>query len=518
MLMIHWLTWLLYPVLGSGATAGGVLEPHRPQFHFTPAANWMNDPNGMVYFAGEYHLFYQYYPDGDTWGPMHWGHAVSRDLVHWERLPIALYPDAQGWVFSGSAVVDWQNTSGLGQGGQPPLIAVFTTHQAEREKAGHADFQNQCLAYSNDRGRSWRRWEGNPVLRNPGIRDFRDPKVIWHAATQRWIMTLAVQDHVAFYTSPNLKDWTFASEFGRHYGAHGGVWECPDLFPLPVPGSNDIRWVLLVSINPGGPNGGSATQYFIGDFDGNHFTTPQDPGAVQWMDYGRDNYAGVTWSDLPANDGRRILLGWMSNWQYANQVPTQPWRSAMTIPRELRLVQTPAGWRLQSWPVQELTALRGAAQTLKKTVVQGRVELSGQLPGIPASQMEVELTWALPEGSTAQFGLELRNQRQEFYRVGFDARTNTYFSDRTQAGKRSFSGYFADRITVAPRWSNARTLQLRIYCDRASAELFADGGQTVLTDLFFPHEDYHQIALFSNGGTATLVAAKFYPLQSIWGP
>ncbi|HZH37827.1 MAG TPA: glycoside hydrolase family 32 protein, partial [Flavisolibacter sp.] len=303
-------------------------EPHRPQIHFTPKTAWMNDPNGMVYHNGTYHLFYQHNPDSTVWGPMHWGHATTKNLVHWQHQPVKLFPDSLGTIFSGSAVVDVNNTSGFGSKGKVPLVAIFTHHNPVMEKAGRNDFQYQSLAFSLDEGKTWTKYTGNPVVKNPGIRDFRDPKVMWHQGSGKWIMTLATLDRVTFYSSSNLKDWLKESEFGKELGAHGGVWECPDLFPLEYNGEQ--VWVLLVSINPGGPNGGSATQYFTGRFDGKTFTPLQTD--TQWIDYGPDNYAGITWS----NTGKRkIFLGWMSNWQYAAAVPTQTWRSAMTIPRDL---------------------------------------------------------------------------------------------------------------------------------------------------------------------------------------
>src|SRR5687767_5106825 len=245
-------------------------EPHRPLFHFTPPANWMNDPNGMVFYNNTYHLFYQYYPDSTVWGPMHWEHATSKDLVHWDHQPIALYPDTLGYIFSGSAVVDVNNTSGFGGDGKVPLVAIFTHHDPAGEKRGIDTYQVQSLAYSLDEGKTWTKYAGNPVMKNPGIRDFRDPKVIWHAATKKWIMTLATLDRITFYSSPDLKTWMKESEVGKDFGGHGGVWECPDLFPLDYQGEQ--VWVLLVSINLGGPNGGSATQYFTGRFDGKSFT------------------------------------------------------------------------------------------------------------------------------------------------------------------------------------------------------------------------------------------------------
>ena len=295
---------------------------YRPLFHFTPKQGWMNDPNGMIYLNGQYHLFFQHYPDSTVWGPMHWGHATSSDLVQWKEQPIALYPDSIGMIFSGSAVLDKNNTSGLGRGGIAPLVAIFTQHFMPGEKAGRTDFQNQSIAYSLDEGKTWTKYAGNPVLKTPNLKDFRDPKVIWHAPTQKWIMSLAVADHVEFYSAPDLINWTKESEIGKNLFAHGGVWECPDLLHFNLNGKT--IWVLLVSMNPGGPNGGSATQYIVGDFDG-HVFKPFS-ADIKWMDYGPDNYAGVTWSNTP---GRSVFMGWMSNWLYAAKLPTAPWRGAM---------------------------------------------------------------------------------------------------------------------------------------------------------------------------------------------
>ena len=309
-------------------------DPWRPQFHYSPRANWMNDPNGMVYFNGEYHLMYQYFPGGQSWGPMHWGHAVSRDLMHWEHRPVALYPDEFGMIFSGSAVVDWRDSSGF-FGGKPGLVAVFTHHAALPDTREVR--QSQSLAYSADGGRSWVKHKGNPVLTEPSLPDFRDPKVFWHEPEGRWIMALAAGDHIRFYASPNLREWTYTGEFGRREGSHQGVWECPDVFPLPVEGQpGETRWVLLVSIG-GLPEDaeGSRTQYFLGTFRGGCFHGGEPAETVHWLDAGRDHYAGVTWSDAP--DNRRILLGWMSNWKYAAVTPAASFRGAMTLPRELAL-------------------------------------------------------------------------------------------------------------------------------------------------------------------------------------
>ncbi len=322
-------------------------EIHRSKIHFTPAQGWMNDPNGMVYNKGVYHLFYQHNPNASVWGPMHWGHATSKDMISWKHEPIALYPDSNGTIFSGSAVVDVNNTTGFGSNGQQPLVAIFTYHNQEKADNGAVDFQTQGLAFSLDNGKTWEKYKGNPVLRNPGIRDFRDPKVMWHEKTKMWIMTLAVLDRIHFYSSSNLKDWKKESEFGVDAGEHGGVWECPDLFPMEV--EEKTIWALLVNLNPGGPNKGSATQYFLGQFDGKTFQPLSK--QTKWLDYGPDEYAGVTWSNTGS---RRLFIGWMSNWMYANVVPTETWRSACTIPRELKLLKVANDYRITSVPVNEL--------------------------------------------------------------------------------------------------------------------------------------------------------------------
>lgn len=500
----------------------GYDEPHRPRFHFTPPSMWMNDPNGLVFYAGEYHLFYQHYPEDTVWGPMHWGHAVSRDLVHWRHLPVALAPDSLGYVFSGSAVVDWHNTSGFGVGALPPLVAVFTYHDPERAEAGTGDHETQGIAYSTDRGRTWTKYEGNPVLPNAERRrDFRDPKVFWHEGTKRWVMVLAVRDHVELYGSPDLKRWSWLSSWGERWGAHGGTWECPDLFPIQVEGSSETKWVLIQSLNPGGPQGGSGTQYFVGDFDGRSFTldpsfaeTLQHQRAV-WLDQGRDDYAGVTWSDVSESDGRRIFIGWMSNWDYAMEVPTHPWRSAMTLPRTLRLVRTDQGYRIFAGPVGELTRLRGRTARIPGMSLDGRVDLTGDI-GFPITTSEMVLEVGKDAMRRADFGVELSNARGERYRIGYDTGTDRFYSDRTEAGPSDFSDAFADRVHWAPRFAQDGVVRLRLFFDVASVEVFADGGVTVLTDTFFPTEPFDRIAIYSNGGRVRVVGGEVSRLRSIW--
>lgn len=513
------------PVAPGSATSGRFAEPHRPQYHFTPPSQWMNDPNGMVFYDGEYHLFYQHYPQGNTWGPMHWGHAVSTNLVDWQHLPIALYPDSLGLIFSGSAVIDWKNTSGFGKGGVPPMVAMFTYHDMAAEKRGTQTFQTQGLAYSTDRGRTWTKYAGNPVIPNPGIRDFRDTKVIWHEESQRWVMVLAAGDRVRIWSSNDLKTWQPASEFGAAIGAHGGVWECPDLFPLRIEGTNETRWVMLVSINPGGPNGGSATQYFVGTFDGTTFTLdPQfatsvgsagkEPSRGVWIDHGRDNYAGVTWSDIPKEDGRRLFLGWMSNWDYAQVVPTEAWRSAMTVPRSLTLRQTPVGLRLYSSPVSELRLLRTATVTMKDQRV--RESLPLRMPaGAVAAQSEIELEFLTTPDDTSDIAVEFSNAVGETYRIGYDQATRRFYSDRTALPK-GFSDKFATAVHWAPRVATDSVVRMHLYVDRSSVELFADGGGTALTDIVFPTQDFTSMRLVVKGDAVRMRDANISALRSIW--
>ncbi|MEO6037242.1 MAG: glycoside hydrolase family 32 protein [Saprospiraceae bacterium] len=477
-------------------------EPHRPQFHFSPEQHWMNDPNGLVYLDGEYHLFYQYYPGGTKWGPMHWGHAVSRDLLHWQHLPIALYPDPLGYIFSGSAVVDIQNTAGFKTGKTDPIVAIFTYHDIAGEKAGRQDFQYQGIAYSNDRGRTWTKYAGNPVIPNPGAKDFRDPKVFWHAATQRWVLILAQGDHTVLYTSPDLKKWTKASEFGKDYGSTGRPWECPDLFELPVAGTTEKRWVLLVSLGDGAPNGGSGTEYFIGQFDGTTFTSDNPPATTLWLDYGRDNYAGVSWNNSPGD--RRLFIGWMSNWQYAQEVPTTPWRSAMTIPRTLQLKKIGTGIRLVQEPVQELKKLRGKGINLTKG--------KNYTLSATGNDLEVAFQWSENRHNTV-CGLTLFNAKNERLIIGYDAAMQQVYVDRRGAGKADFSTLFTGKH-VAPYSPTGQTIHLRVLLDRASVELFVDDGAVTMTENFFPKEEFTTLQVM--GESAAIQYGKIYPLRSVW--
>ena len=459
-------------------------EIYRPQIHFSPAKNWMNDPNGLVYYKGVYHLFFQHHPYSNVWGPMHWGHAISKDMIHWKREPIALYPDSIGMIFSGSAVVDKNNTSGFGKNGKIPLVAIFTQHNAKGEKEGRNDFQNQSLAYSLDNGMTWTKYAGNPVLKNPGITDFRDPKVMWYQPEQKWIMTLATKDDISFYSSPDLKNWEKESEFGKEIGAHGGVWECPDLFQL---NDNDSKvWVLIVNLNPGGPNGGSATQYFIGDFDGHNFS-PFDKDT-RWLDYGPDEYAGVTWSNTGE---RKIFLGWMSNWLYANKVPTERWRNAMTIPRELKLKHVGNKIFVASEPVKELSAIQSKPTVTKNISVSKKLNISGLTGNV---KLPCRLNFTIDV--LKNFSVVLSNEAGEKLTIGFDKKENRYFIDRTKSGNTNFQKDFA-AVHTAPRLSNDGKMNISLIIDVSSVELFADDGLTVMTEIFFPTKAYDQIDIVS---------------------
>jgi sucrose-6-phosphate hydrolase SacC (GH32 family) len=629
--------WLLIASVSATATfTAAQSEPYRPQFHFTPPINWMNDPNGMVFFEGEYHLFYQFNPFGDKWGHMSWGHAVSRDLVRWEHLPVALFEENDVMIFSGSAVVDWKNTSGFGQNGRPPLVAIYTGHYTKQPR------QNQHIAFSNDRGRTWTKYSGNPVL-DIGEKDFRDPKVFWHEPTKRWVMTVSwpTERKVRFYSSPNLMDWTHLSDFGPA-GSTRGIWECPDLFPLAIGGRT--KWTLIVNVGSGAPAGGSGCQYFIGDFDGSRFTldesfpkpqpefvpdgriladfesgdygtwratgnafgsapargkiggqqavdgfrgrglvntfldgdqsegklaspefeithdhlsfligggnhagqtclnlvvggaivrtaagdnaerlnwkswdlrawrgqkgvleivdghtggwghinvdhillsdtparAPSEPAL--WADWGRDFYAAVTWSDVPKRDGRRLWLGWMSNWEYANDVPTSPWRSAMSIPRELDLLQTADGLRLAQTPVRELRKLRGPRHRFRGGAIDqanawlGRNEIAGDT---------LELVVEFNANSGGREGVKLLKGAREAVVVGLDRDRGRLYLDRTQSGNVTFHPKFPD-VQEAPLRSPHGRVRLHIFVDACSVEVFLNEGERVLTSLAFP--------------------------------
>jgi len=485
-------------------------EMHRPQFHFSPEAKWMNDPNGMFYYEGKYHLFYQFYPDSTVWGPMHWGHAESNDLIHWQNLPIALYPDSIGLIFSGGAVVDNNNTSKLGTSTKPPIVATFTHHSVEGEKTGKKDFQKQSIAYSTDGGTEWIKYEHNPVIRNTDqIKDFRDPKVVWHDKSQKWILVLAAYDRAKFYSSTNLIDWEFLSDFGIE--GDNRLWECPDLFPIKIEGTNEEKWVLIVSIQKNAPNGGTATSYFVGDFNGQEFKS--DIKNQKWLDWGADNYAFVTWNNLPKSDGRTIGIGWMSNWQYAQIVPTVNWRSAMTLPRELRLMKSDTDYILNINPIKELRALRGDSISFDQLNVIEKEILDG--PFFP-TQSEIIINVDLNKTTSNSFGIELQNDAGENLLVTFNKNEGKLYVDRTNSRNDKFSEEFFKKIHSAPIDYDKDTLKIHLFLDVASLEIFINNGELSFTDIFFPSIKFDEISLFAKNGTCNIINSKIYSLNSIW--
>ena len=489
---------------------------YRPNFHFTPKANWMNDPNGMFYLNGTYHLYYQYYPDGNVWGPMHWGHATSTNMIAWEEQPIAIYPDDLGLIFSGSAVVDVNNTSGFGKDGIVPIVAMYTYHNMKGEQAGDLDFQTQAIAYSLDEGMTWVKYDKNPVIPNSGIKDFRDPKVIWDVDHSKWIMTLAAGDKVLFYSSLNLRDWILESSFGAAFGQHDGMWECPDLFPIKVSGQDETKWVLLVSINPAAPNGGSGTQYFVGDFDGQKFTLDTDfkqqlqQDSAVWLDYGRDNYAGVTWSNIPKKDGRKLFIGWMSNWEYARDVPTETWRSAMTIPRELKLKKNEKEFVLSSAPVTELS------KYVSKTIVKETLTVNNQKTIITKSEIDLSrlrIQLEMNHLKSDKYDFTFQNSFGDRLSFGIDNIKKQYYLNRQNSGKVTFSDKFANTISKAPIKNPSNMLKIEVLVDKTSIEVFYNDGETIMTEIFFPNESFEAFSINTTDAALILENIKIEEFQ-----
>ncbi len=494
------------PTMKSVLTSEDYKEAYRPQYHFSPQDKWMNDPNGLVYHQGIYHLFYQYYPDDIVWGPMHWGHATSTDMLHWTHKPIALFPDKHGYIFSGSAVVDRNNTSGLGTADTPPLVAVFTYHDAEGEKEGRTDFQTQGIAYSLDNGDTWTKHEGNPVIGNEGIKDFRDPKVFWNHIAEQWTMLLVAGDHLQIWNSHDLIRWKKESEFGKEQGAHGGVWECPDLFPLTVEGTDMEKWVLLISINPGAPNGGSGTQYFIGDFDGTTFSSDQKED--RWLDWGTDNYAGVTYNHAPKGD--RIFIGWMSNWDYARDTPTERWRSAMTVPRNLSLKQTGKEYSLFNYPLKNFDTLIQKSPRREITLTANESE---RILSENFNQTAIRFT------TTARdFELSFKNKLNEHLRLTMDGDRKMFSLDRTQSGKTDFKEEFGNKVHQMPIESLPDgPYEVMILLDWSSVEVFINQGQYVMTAQLFPSEPYEILEVENTSAKAMdFIDFEISGIKSIW--
>jgi fructan beta-fructosidase len=480
--------------------------PFRLAYHFTPPQNWTNDPNGLVYYKGEYHLFYQYNPFGTKWGHMSWGHAVSPDLVHWRDLPVAL-PEENGiMIFSGSAVVDEHNSSGLCHNSHSSdrscLIAIYTGHTSK--------LQTQNIAFSNDRGRTWTKYKGNPVI-DLGLKNFRDPKVMWYAPQKKWVMTTALSDRrkLRFFESHDLIHWKALSDFGPA-GATGGAWECPDLFELPVAGTSEKRWVLVVNINPGGIAGGSGTQYFVGNFDGVRFSNENAASQQLWMDYGKDYYAAVSYFGAP--DARRIMIGWFSNWQYANDTPETGWRGAMSLPREITLVQASSGIRVRQQPVQELATLRQPA-----AVQNGPLDVNGAnrlLQKATAGDKAIEMEIVFEPGAATRFGVAVFQGDREQTLVGVDRERSTVFIDRRNSGLVHFNKDFPCRSDGPIQIG--RTATLHIFLDKSSIEVFANNGETTLSDRVYAGPASASASIFSDGGTVRIQSLKLWRLKPAW--
>lgn len=472
-------------------------EMFRPVYHHTPVYGWMNDPNGMFYKDGVYHLYFQYNPYGSVWGNMHWGHSTSTDLMHWNFEGCAIVPDAWGTIFSGSCVVDHNNTAGFGKGA---VVAFYTSAKA----TPWGDVQSQSMAYSLDNGKTFTKYEGNPILTS-SEKDFRDPKVFWYAPGKHWVMMLAVGQHMEIYSSVNLKEWKKESEFGAMQGAHGGVWECPDLVEIPVEGTREKKWVLICNLNPGGPFGGSAAQYFVGSFDGKKFVN-ESPTQTKWMDWGKDNYATVTWNNAP--DGRCIALGWMSNWQYANNVPTRQYRSANTLARDLTLYREGQELYLKSTPSVEVKKARGKKVSIPSFKVSEKHEIVNLFED---NQGAYEVEILIQNAGASKIAFCLLNDKGEKVSMYYDLNRKQFVMDRSESGTVDFSKDFP-AVTVAPA-NVDKELTLRLFVDRSSIEAFGEDGKFVMTNLVFPSQPYVKMCFEADKNGYAVKTLNVYKLQ-----
>ena len=505
---------------------------YRPSYHFTPLYGWMNDPNGMVYKDGEYHLYFQYNPYGSKWGNMHWGHAVSKDLVHWEHLNPAIARDPVGHIFSGSSVIDKKNTAGFGKNA---IIAIYTNNSVNHDEV-------QCIAYSNDNGRTFTKYEGNPVLTPfDGLKDFRDPKVFWYEKGKCWYMIVSADKETRFYKSKNLKKWDYVSAFGKGLGQQPCQYECPDFFQLPVNGDKKkMKWVMTMNINPGCWFGGSATEYFVGDFDGKKFTCP-DANEVKWLDWGKDHYATVTFS----NTGDRVLgITWMSNWQYANLTPFKQNRGANGLPRELKLYEKNGKYYISEDVAPEVYALRKGTKNVADASVAGEKMLAGVAANMEgAFEIEADVT---PDANGIA-GIEISNNKRERTLIYFDMKQGKVVMDRTESGltdfgkqavphdielawdkQRAAEGKEPARIANSINYKNdfalatwaplslcedgKKTYHVDIFVDKSSVELFVDGGRIAMTNLVFPVAPYENVKLYTQDGKAEFKNLKVHKL------
>ena len=495
-------------------------DQFRPLYHHSPLYGWMNDANGLVYKDGEYHLYFQYNPYGSVWGNMHWGHSVSRDLVHWEHLPAALARDTMGHIFSGSSVVDVDNTAGYGAG---EIVSFYTS-------ASDKNGQIQCMAHSSDNGRTFTKYEKNPILTPfDGLKDFRDPKVFWYAPEKKWVMIVSADKEMRFYSSQDLKDWTYMSAFGEGYGVQPSQFECPDMVELPVNGDvNNKKWALIVNINPGCLFGGSATQYFVGDFNGKEFICDTKPEEVKWMDWGKDHYATVCFS----NTGDRVIaMPWMSNWQYANIVPTQQFRSANALPRELSMYSEGKNLYLAVNPIKELDAIRKETKEIDNFVVQADKEVEmNTLFDNNDGAFEIDMKVSVDGSGVA--GFKLMNSKGEYVDIYLDQTTGKLVMDRVHSGivdfgknsipheKEAHDNRIANSINYVDDFALAtwgplsadKEHSLRIYVDKCSVEIFLDGGKVAMTNLVFPNEPYNSLHFYSKDGSYQVDSLKLYKL------
>lgn len=505
---------------------------YRPLYHFTPLYGWMNDPNGMVYKDGEYHLYFQYNPYGSKWGNMHWGHAVSKDLLHWEHLNTAIARDTMGHIFSGSSVLDARNTAGFGKNA---IVAIYTNNSVNHDEV-------QCIAYSNDNGRTFTNYEGNPVLRPfDGLKDFRDPKVFWYEKNKSWYMIVSADKEIRLYKSKNLKNWDYVSAFGEGYGQQPCQYECPDFFQLPVNGDEkNKKWVMIMNINPGCMFGGSATEYFVGDFDGKTFTCTDDPHEAKWLDFGKDHYATVTYSNTP---GRVLAMAWMSNWQYANLTPFKQSRGASTLPRELRLYTKDGKYYVSSNAAPETAQLRKATRELGDMTVDNSQMFAGIAANMESAfEIEADVT---PDADGIA-GIEISNNKHERSLIYIDMKKGRIVMDRTESGLTDFGKNsvphdielewdksLAAKTLEPARVSNSlnykndfalatwaplnlcegKTYHLDIYVDKSSIEIFVDGGRIAMTNLVFPVAPYENIKLYTKGGKAEFKNVKVHQLS-----
>ena len=505
---------------------------YRPIYHHTPSYGWMNDANGMVYKDGEYHLYFQYNPYGSKWGNMHWGHAVSTDLMHWKELQPAIARDTLGHIFSGSSVVDYGNTAGYGKGA---IIALYTS-------ASDKNGQIQCMAYSTDNGRTFTKYDGNPILRPfDGIKDFRDPKVFWHEPAKAWYMIVSADKEMRFYKSDDLKRWTYISSFGRGYGMQPCQYECPDFVQLPVNGDkSDMKYVMLMNVNPGCLFGGSATEYFVGDFDGKNFTCIDDPHVPKWLDYGKDHYATVCFS----NTGDRVIASpWMSNWQYANVTPIKQYRGANALPRELSLYTKDGHYYVAANVAQEVKSIRGETNIIEDLKTSDNVEYKTVASGCDGA---FEIEFDVIPAADGKAGIEIYNDKDENTRIYLDLKQMRVVMDRTESGLTDF-GELAEPHDIekkadAERISNGRqpmrmvnavnykndfalgtwaplnlcegkTYHIDIFVDKCSVELFVDGGRIAMTNLVFPTKPYDSVKFFSENGQSAFKQIKVYKLK-----